>query len=150
MWESCSSAPGDTCCNALACSDNSCVGDPICVQDDGGPCTDRCDCRLGLECSDRFGNTCRSCTLLQNPCQSHDDCCLASAACGSNIFGSGVCCQQLGGGCGLDSDCCANTGRCGLNGCGGIEPVCCYRQGFPCANSCECCDPLRCISETCQ
>jgi hypothetical protein len=150
LRETCSSAAGNACCGALTCSDNGCVGDPVCLQDDGGPCTDRCDCRLGLECSDRFGNTCRSCALLQNGCISHDECCLASAACGSNIYGPGVCCQQRGFACGLDSDCCANTGRCGLNGCGGVERVCCYGQGFQCASNCDCCDPLRCLNGTCQ
>jgi hypothetical protein len=150
LREACNFTPEEPCCGALVCNDNICVGDPVCVQPAGGSCRDTCDCRFGLECSDRFGNTCRQCTLLQNPCDGHDDCCLASAACGSTIVATGVCCQQLGNACGLDSDCCANTGNCGLNGCGGVEPVCCRGQGFPCASSCECCDPLRCFSETCQ
>jgi hypothetical protein len=150
LREECGFDPGEQCCDDLVCNDNSCVGDPICVRDDGGRCRDTCDCRLGLECSDRAGNTCRQCVLLQNPCETHGDCCLLSAACGSTIFATGVCCQQLGGACGLDSDCCANTGKCGLDGCGGVELVCCRGLESLCGSSCECCDPLRCMSGTCQ
>jgi hypothetical protein len=148
--EACSSTAGETCCAGLACATSGCGGDATCVQPEGGACADVCDCRSGLQCSDRAGNTCRACTLLQNPCQAHDECCLASAACGSNIYGPGVCCQQRGFACGLDSDCCANTGSCGPNGCGGVERVCCNGQGVQCTSSCECCDPLRCLSGTCQ
>ena len=150
LREECGFTPDERCCGVLVCNDNTCVGDPVCVQPAGGACRDICDCQFGLECSDRFANTCRQCTLLQNPCSSHDDCCLASAACGSTSFATGVCCQQLGNACGLDSDCCANTGKCGLDGCGGVEPVCCRGQGSPCGSSCECCDPLRCFNGTCQ
>jgi hypothetical protein len=150
LQEACSFDPEERCCGALVCDVNSCASDPVCLRPAGGSCRDRCDCRLGLECSDRAGSTCQQCTLLQNPCEAHDDCCLLSAACGSTIFATGVCCQQLGGACGLDSDCCANTGKCGLDGCGGVEPVCCRGMGSPCGSSCECCDPLRCMSGTCQ
>jgi hypothetical protein len=150
LREACSFDPEERCCGALVCDDNTCIGDPVCLLPAGGSCRDRCDCRFGLECSDRAGNTCRQCVLLQNPCETHGDCCLLSAACGSTIFATGVCCQQLGGACGLDSDCCANTGKCGLDGCGGVELVCCRGLGSLCGSSCECCDPLRCMSGTCQ
>jgi hypothetical protein len=150
LLEECGFTPEERCCGALVCNDNTCAGDPVCVRPEGGSCRDICDCQFGLQCSDRFANTCRQCTLLQNPCNSPDDCCLATAACGSTIFATGVCCQQLGNPCGLDSDCCANTGRCAVNGCGGIEPVCCRGQGSPCGSHCECCNPLRCTSGACQ
>jgi hypothetical protein len=150
LRQECDGNPGEQCCNGLICDDNTCVGDPVCVQPTGGSCRDKCDCRLGLECSDRADNTCQQCALLQNPCDSHDDCCLLSAACGSNIFTSGVCCQQLGAACGLDSDCCANTGKCGLDGGGGTAPVCCKGMGLSCASNGDCCDPLRCVNGSCQ
>jgi hypothetical protein len=149
LRDACSGASSEQCCGALVCDDNSCVGAPVCSRPAGGSCRDKCDCRLGLECSDRAGNTCQQCTLLQNPCVDHDDCCLLSAACGSTIFATGVCCQQLGGACGLDSDCCANTGKCGFV-VGGTEPVCCKGAGFPCEGDGDCCDPLRCPGGTCQ
>jgi hypothetical protein len=150
--DDCSAAPGEDCCGDLICNDNSCVGDPICVRDEGGSCRDICDCRLGLQCSERT-EKCQQCTLLQNPCQDHDDCCLRSAACGTTSVGPGVCCQQLGGACGFDSDCCADTASCAFTtaiGCASDVAVCCRRQGFPCSTSCDCCDPRRCVSGTCQ
>jgi hypothetical protein len=150
LRDECENAAEEQCCGALVCDENTCVGDPVCVQPAGGSCRDRCDCRLGLECSSRANNTCRQCALLQTPCDEHDDCCLGTAACGSTIFATNVCCQQLGGACGLDSDCCANSGKCGLNGCGGVEPVCCKGVGLPCEGNCDCCDPRRCVSGTCQ
>ena len=150
LRKECGFTPEERCCGALVCNDNTCVGDPVCVQPEGGSCRDVCDCQLGLQCSTRTGNTCRQCTLLQNPCDGHDDCCLATAACGSTIVATGVCCLQLGNACGLDSDCCANTGKCGIDGCGGVAPVCCRGQGSQCGSSCECCDPLRCLSGSCQ
>jgi hypothetical protein len=149
LREECSSAPEERCCGDLICSDNTCVGDPVCVQGNGGLCADTCDCLLGLECSDRGARkTCRQCVSLQNPCVSHDDCCLLTAACGSTSVSTGVCCQQLGGACAFASDCCLNTGNCGLDGCGGVAPVCCRGVGSQCESSCECCDPLRCLSGT--
>jgi hypothetical protein len=149
LREECGSSPKEQCCGNLVCDDNTCVSDPVCLRPAGGPCRDKCDCRLGLECSTRANSTCRQCVLLQNPCEDHDDCCLATAACGSTIFATDVCCQQLGNACGLDSDCCANTGKCGLVF-GGTEPVCCTGAGFPCVDNGDCCDPLRCPGGTCQ
>jgi hypothetical protein len=147
----CSTAPDERCCNTLTCSANSCGQSSICLGDQDGSCGDRCDCAAGQQCDERGGFRCGQCTVLQGSCPNgDDDCCLLTAACGSTIFASGVCCQQLGGACGLASDCCANTGNCGLNGCGGVAPVCCRGQGSQCGSNCECCDPLRCLNGMCQ
>ncbi|MFN8590207.1 MAG: hypothetical protein U0031_02015 [Thermomicrobiales bacterium] len=154
IGQTCGIDQGEGCCGSLVCDDNTCAGDPICVQDQDGPCNDICDCRLGLQCSERTG-TCRQCSLLQTPCQSSEECCLASAGCGLTT-GSGtehVCCQRLGAMCGLDSDCCGDTSKCALStgvGCNRADPVCCRLQGFPCDGDCDCCDPQRCISGICQ
>ena len=147
LREECDFGPEESCCGRLVCNDNTCVGDPVCVQPEGGSCRDICDCQLGLQCSDRFGNTCRRCAPLQAGCNDHDDCCHARAVCSAT---TGVCCQQLGGACGLDSECCPNPGKCGLVF-GGTEPVCCKGAGFTCEDHGDCCDPLRChAGGTCQ
>jgi hypothetical protein len=151
--EACGSAVEEPCCGGLVCDDNTCVGDPICVQDGGGPCSDRCDCRLGFECSERAGNTCQVCALPEMPCETHADCCLSTSFCGSNSCHDPqetYCCQGLGAACSAPCQCCPNPGNCGRNGCGGTETVCCRGQGFPCESSCDCCDPLRCLNATCQ
>lgn len=153
LREDCGSAPEEQCCGLLVCDDNSCVGDPVCLQPAGEPCRDRCDCRLGLECSERDDDTCQQCSLPQMPCETAANCCLNASFCATNqCFGPSdtYCCQGLGARCAAPCDCCPNPGNCGLNGCGGVEPVCCRGQGFSCASSCECCDPLRCVNSICQ
>ncbi|MGH2618031.1 MAG: hypothetical protein ACRDJC_22615 [Thermomicrobiales bacterium] len=151
--QACSTSGEPRCCGSLVCDDNGCVGDPVCLQSEGGPCGDGCDCRLGLECSERTGNTCRQCSLPQMPCESAADCCLNTSFCATNACAdpqSTYCCQGLGASCSAPCDCCPNPGNCGLNGCGGVDPMCCRGQGFPCESSCDCCDPLRCVNATCQ
>lgn len=153
LREECGSDAEEQCCGGLACDDNTCVSDPVCLQPDGGSCSDSCDCRLGLNCSDRARNTCRQCSLPQQPCETADDCCNNASACATNsCFGppDTFCCQVLGAHCTAPCECCPNPGNCGLNGCGGTESVCCRGQGSPCQSSCECCDPLRCFGGMCQ
>lgn len=153
LREACSSAADEQCHDSLVCEGNGCTEVPLCLQTAGGLCRDGCDCRPGLECSERAGKTCQRCSLPQLPCESPDDCCLSTSFCATNACYDPqytYCCQGLGARCSAPCDCCPNPGQCGLNGCGGVETVCCRGQGFPCESNCDCCNPLQCQNSTCQ
>ena len=153
--EACSSSPEQQCCSGLTCDDSGCNEGAFCLQNEGGTCTDSCDCRAGLECSERDDFSCQQCSLPQGPCDTAANCCLNASFCATSECADPqylYCCQGLGAPCTAPCDCCPNPGNCGRNGCGGVEPVCCRGLGFPCQNNCDCCDPLRCLGEdpTCQ
>ena len=104
---------GNGCCGGLHCAANGCAGGDVCHHDEGGSCSEDCDCGGDLACSERYGDTCQYCSYPETPCLWTDECCLNDSICGDNGCGSGhaVCCQwEVGSFCYDDCDCCAELG----------------------------------------
>jgi hypothetical protein len=118
------------CCTGLGCGDNGCELEDVCFQNEGGACTQGCDCRADLNCSERQGDTCRDCGFEQADCDDDNDCCLNSTTCDEVVgcdFDSNVCCLGLGEECVFHCDCC------GLLGCAerGSNTETCQDCAFP-------------------
>lgn len=110
MQQPCGGSNG--CCDGLHCGANGCAGGDVCHHDEGGACSDDCDCGGDLACSERYGYTCQYCSYPETECVWTDECCLETSICGDNGCGSGhaVCCQwEIGSLCYDDCDCCAES-----------------------------------------
>ena len=161
------------CCGAMKCGYTLCAFSDVCYVEEGGACSDQCDCDDHLACDERNGGVCTTtCKYPREQCATDDDCCLNASTCGTNVCGqSGRCCQASGGKCFENCDCCQphfcneRTGTCG--NCAGIagscqndddccvssavcgntdlvSDVCCQPNGAACAFNEMCCAGLVC------